>query len=113
MYLSTSLLPSLVMSVICVTPGIIGSALIDPAKDDDPKGFVDLYGGVRYFDAQFDDARLAIDLAQTTFKLGGVALNYVQVVHFVKESSRICGVAARDQETGIEHEIRVFRRIFV
>ena len=65
-----------------------------------------LRGGVRYFDAQFDDARLAIDLAQTTFKLGGVALNYFQVVHFVKEGSRICGVVARDQETGAEYEIR-------
>jgi glycerol-3-phosphate dehydrogenase len=65
-----------------------------------------LRGGVRYFDAQFDDARLAIDLAQTTFDLGGVALNYVQVVHFMKQNGRIHGVIARDQETGLEHEIR-------
>jgi glycerol-3-phosphate dehydrogenase len=65
-----------------------------------------LRGGVRYFDAQFDDARLAIDLAQTTFKLGGFALNYFQVVHFRERRERICGVVARDQETGLEHEIR-------
>jgi glycerol-3-phosphate dehydrogenase len=64
-----------------------------------------LRGGVRYFDAQFDDARLAIDLAQTIFKLGGVALNYLQVVRFVKQSGRIRGVIARDQETGHEHEL--------
>ena len=30
-----------------------------------------LRGGVRYFDAQFDDARLAICLAQTLEDLGG------------------------------------------
>ena len=36
-----------------------------------------LRGGVRYFDAQFDDARLAIALMKTLFKLGGVAINYM------------------------------------
>src|SRR5688500_7688110 len=35
-----------------------------------------LRGGVQYFDGQFDDARLAIALAQTLHDLGSLAANY-------------------------------------
>jgi glycerol-3-phosphate dehydrogenase len=65
-----------------------------------------LRGGVSYFDAQFDDARLAVDLAQTASGLGGVLINYTQVVRLVKENDRIRGIIARDEETGNEHELR-------
>jgi glycerol-3-phosphate dehydrogenase len=65
-----------------------------------------LSGGVRYFDGQFDDARLAIALAQTVFDQGGVAVNYVPVLRLMKDNGRVCGVAARDAETGTEFEIR-------
>lgn len=36
----------------------------------------DLRGGVVYYDGQFDDARLAMALAQTCYDLGGVLVNY-------------------------------------
>lgn len=37
-----------------------------------------LRGGVIYFDGQFDDARLAITLAQTAADLGATVLNYMK-----------------------------------
>jgi len=64
-----------------------------------------LRGGVRYFDGQFDDTRLALCLAQTIFDHGGVAVNYCRVIRLLKENGRICGVIARDEETDRDFEI--------
>ncbi len=58
-----------------------------------------LRGGVLYFDAQFDDARLALTLAQTFDDLGGTALNYVRVISLKKRGGKIFGVVAEDMET--------------
>lgn len=38
-----------------------------------------LLGGVKYWDGQFDDARLALALARTVERSGGVPLNYMEV----------------------------------
>src|SRR6266542_1084505 len=38
-----------------------------------------LRGGIRYFDGQFDDARLGVSLAETLADLGGVPVNYLRV----------------------------------
>lgn len=65
-----------------------------------------LLGGVCYYDGQFDDARLAVNLAQTVVDLGGCALNYVRVVRLLKENDLVNGVVARDGESGEEHELR-------
>jgi glycerol-3-phosphate dehydrogenase len=64
-----------------------------------------LRGGIQYFDGQFDDARLAISLAQTVWELGGIALNYTKVVRFLKQAGRIAGVVAMNLETGAEYEL--------
>ena len=68
----------------------------------EPKG---LRGGTIYYDGQFDDARLAIALAQTAAELGGSVLNYFQVTSLLKNKGRVCGVGARDLETGREYEL--------
>ncbi|MGV3755243.1 MAG: glycerol-3-phosphate dehydrogenase/oxidase [Verrucomicrobiota bacterium] len=65
-----------------------------------------LLGGIQYFDGQFDDARLALTLAQTTEESGGLALNYVRVVKLIKENNRTVGVLAEDTETGRTYELR-------
>lgn len=65
-----------------------------------------LHGGVRYFDAQFDDARLAIALMKTLHKLGGMAINYLPVTGFVKTGEKITAVQATDSFSG---ESFVFR----
>ncbi|MBW0001494.1 MAG: glycerol-3-phosphate dehydrogenase/oxidase [Verrucomicrobia bacterium] len=65
-----------------------------------------LQGGVSYYDGQFDDSRLAVNLAQTVFDLGGLAVNYMPVVELIKENDLIVGAVVRDLETGVEHRIR-------
>src|SRR5687767_11009521 len=50
-----------------------------------------LKGGVEYFDGQFDDARLAINLAQTAIENSAVVLNYFKVNGIIKESGKIGG----------------------
>ena len=61
-----------------------------------------LFGGILYHDGQFDDARLAINLAQTIFDNGGYAVNYMKVDSLLKNDGKLCGVMATDVETG-EH----------
>lgn len=65
-----------------------------------------LKGGVLYYDGQFDDARLAINIARTSASQGGMLLNYMRVVELLKDASgRINGVSARDMETGDEYKV--------
>ncbi|MDJ0865986.1 MAG: glycerol-3-phosphate dehydrogenase/oxidase [Myxococcota bacterium] len=66
-----------------------------------------LLGGTRYFDGQFDDARLAINLATTAWEQGGTVVNYAQATGFLKDGEgAIEGVVASDLETGEELRIR-------
>lgn len=65
-----------------------------------------LVGGVLYHDGQFDDARLAINLAQTIFDQGGVAINYIKVTGLLKDKGKLSGVTARDEETGAVFSLR-------
>ncbi len=65
-----------------------------------------LDGGVIYYDGQFDDARLAVNMAQTAAEQGGVLLNYFRVVDLLKNGDEVAGVRAIDEETGREHEVR-------
>ncbi len=55
-----------------------------------------LKGGVIYHDGQFDDARMAISLAQTAENHGATLINYFGVEDLVKEKDMISGVIARD-----------------
>lgn len=69
----------------------------------EPRG---LAGGVVYHDGQFDDARLAVNLAQTAVDHGAVVANYCACTGFLKEAGRLAGVQVRDGETGKEFEVR-------
>ena len=60
-----------------------------------------LKGGVVYHDGQFDDARMAITLAQTAVDNGATCINYMKVESLRKnDSGRVAGVIARDRITG-------------
>jgi glycerol-3-phosphate dehydrogenase len=60
-----------------------------------------LRGGVVYYDGQFDDARLLINLVATAADQGATLVNYVRVVEITKGTDGfIDGVVAADQETG-------------
>ncbi len=66
-----------------------------------------LRGGVLYHDGQFDDARLAVNLAQTALEAGGTLLNHCTVTGLHKNAAgRLCGATATDQETGRTYELR-------
>ncbi len=64
----------------------------------------DLRGGIIYYDGQFDDARLAINLAQTAAEQGAVLINYFPVTRLLKKQQIIQGVVGVDAETGREYE---------
>jgi glycerol-3-phosphate dehydrogenase len=70
-----------------------------------------LHGGVSYWDAQFDDARLAIALMRTACRLGAVALNYLPVHALQKDGGRIVAARATDAETGEAFTLRA-RAVF-
>lgn len=60
-----------------------------------------LMGGVVYHDGQFDDARMAVTLAQTAVDYSAICLNYVKVEQMVKDKAgQLTGVIAADQLTG-------------
>lgn len=64
-----------------------------------------LKNGELYYDGQFDDARLAINLAETAVEKGAVLANYCACVGLRKENGRIAGVLARDIESGADFSI--------
>lgn len=66
-----------------------------------------LMGGVQYFDGQFDDARLALNIAQTCADLGGCILNYMSVTDLTKDSQGLVnGVKVRDEISQESFEVK-------
>ncbi|MEG1634645.1 MAG: glycerol-3-phosphate dehydrogenase/oxidase, partial [Rikenellaceae bacterium] len=66
-----------------------------------------LKGGVLYHDGQFDDSRLAINLAQTAAENGAAVVNYMQVVSLTKDSNgNICGVNASDMTNDDKYALK-------
>ena len=55
-----------------------------------------LKGGVVYFDGQFDDSRLGIDIALTSEINNAVLINYMSVESLIKVNGKIKGVIAHD-----------------
>lgn len=62
-------------------------------------------GGICYSDGQFDDARMAINLAQTIVDHGGTAINYMSVQNLLKNNGKVSGVVAHDAENKQDYEI--------
>lgn len=65
-----------------------------------------LRGGVVYYDGQFDDARLALALAETATQQGAAVVNYTRVEALLKEGGKISGVVATDVETGTTFDLK-------
>jgi glycerol-3-phosphate dehydrogenase len=53
-------------------------------------------GGILYYDGQFNDAELCIELAHTAERYGATILNYTKAVGFIKEKDIIVGVELED-----------------
>ncbi|TVZ57974.1 glycerol-3-phosphate dehydrogenase [Flavobacteriaceae bacterium MAR_2010_105] len=65
-----------------------------------------LKGGVVYFDGQFDDSRLAINIAQTCIEHGATVLNHFKVESLLKNSEGLVnGVIAKDVETNVTYNL--------
>lgn len=77
--------------------------VLEQAPTLDAKG---LKGGVLYHDGQFDDARMAISLAQKAAEYGASVLNHFPVTGFLKTKKQITGVVVKDGITGQSFEIK-------
>jgi glycerol-3-phosphate dehydrogenase len=64
-----------------------------------------LRGGVVYYDGQFDDARLVVNMAQTAIDQGATLINYMPVTGFVKSQDCISGLELTDLENLNTHQI--------
>lgn len=64
-----------------------------------------LRGGVRYWDGQFDDARLAIALARTAEAVGARMFNHAGVTAIAPDGDGHA-VTVRDDVAGAEHRVR-------
>ena len=67
-----------------------------------------LLGGVQYWDAQFDDARLALSLARTAASHGALLMNHMPVTGLLTDypAGRIKGLSCQDSETGQERKLK-------
>ena len=66
-----------------------------------------LRGGVIYFDGQFDDARLLINLARTAAGQGATLLNYARVTGLTNDQAGyLDGAVFEDTETGKELQVK-------
>lgn len=66
-----------------------------------------LKGGVVYHDGQFDDSRMAINLAQTAVEQGAVVVNYCPVKEIMHdEQGKVCGVMAQDSLSGKSYSVK-------
>lgn len=59
-----------------------------------------LKGGVKYWDGQFDDARLALALARTAATRGALLVNYCAATGLLHDAGKVVGLTCEDRETG-------------
>lgn len=66
-----------------------------------------LKGGVIYHDGQFDDSRLAVNLAQSCVENGGCPINRMLVSGVIhRQDGTVGGVKVKDLMTGKEYEVK-------
>lgn len=65
-----------------------------------------MIGSVMYYDGQFDDARLNVEVAMTAIECGAAIANYVEVTEIIKEGEKCRGVRVKDTLTQETFEIK-------
>jgi len=63
-------------------------------------------GAYRYYDAQTDDARLTLAIAQAARSRGADVINHAEVVDLLSADGRVVGAVVRDRVDGNEVELR-------
>jgi glycerol-3-phosphate dehydrogenase len=64
-----------------------------------------LKGGVKYWDGQFNDARLALALARTAASHGALLVNYCRATDLVYEAGKVAGLVCEDTQTARQYRI--------
>jgi glycerol-3-phosphate dehydrogenase len=65
-----------------------------------------LKGGIKYWDGQFNDARLALALARTAALQGALLLNYCRAEGLLYEAGKVAGLRCVDALTGAPYQVR-------
>jgi glycerol-3-phosphate dehydrogenase len=65
-----------------------------------------LTGGVKYWDGQFDDARLALAIAQTAAQRGALLINYCAATQLIHEGGKVAGLQVQDKESGKSYSVK-------
>ena len=65
-----------------------------------------LVGGVSYYDGQFDDTRLHMMVLLSAINEGAYALNYTELVSFIKEEGEITGAYLYDHLSKKQYAVR-------
>ncbi len=64
-----------------------------------------LRGGVKYWDGQFDDARLALAIGRTAAQHGALLINYCRAEQLLYTDGKISGLECTDTHTGTRYSI--------
>lgn len=70
-----------------------------------------LKGGIKYFDGKFDDARLAINIAQTAVEQGATLINYMKVTNLIKNDNEVTGVEIEDAIT--KDKFKIYGKVII
>ncbi len=66
----------------------------------------DLIGGVKFEDSVTDDSRLVLSVLREGLSQGGIAINYLEAIHFLKDKkNKIVGLVLKDKINGREFEV--------
>ncbi len=65
-----------------------------------------LRGSVKYWDGQFNDAKLALAIARTAADQGALLINYCRAASLEYDQEKIVGLKVEDIETGKKYSIR-------
>lgn len=65
-----------------------------------------LKGGVKYWDGQFNDARLALALARTAAVHGALLVNYCKVTDLIFELGKVAGLVCADTLSGNVYRLK-------
>jgi glycerol-3-phosphate dehydrogenase len=65
-----------------------------------------LQGGVKYWDGQFNDAKLAMALARTAAFRGALLVNYCRAAHLLYEDGKVSGMVCDDTLTGKQYTVK-------
>ena len=65
-----------------------------------------LKGGIKYWDGQFNDARLALALGRTAMSQGALLVNYCRAAELLYEDGKIAGLICEDTQTAMQYRVR-------